>query len=127
MAFQHIAYGFESWIEFLWPLLTNLHENAFDAATGSSDAWWRPKVGENFAMGLDGMVKGANVGMFSLCSRGTGKSAQAQGIGAGTGCNGAVSGKTIFGHGEFRDASQTSPQIKVIIDFVENVRWPTSD
>ena len=62
-----------------------------------------------------------------LYTRGTGKSARAQVIGAGTGCKGAVSGKTIFGHGEFRDASQTSPQIKVIIDFVENVRWPTSD
>ena len=25
----HIVYRFESWIEFLWPLLTKLHENTF--------------------------------------------------------------------------------------------------
>ena len=60
-------------------------------------------------------------------TRGTGKSARAQGTGTGTGCNGAVSGKTIFWHGVFWDASQTSSQIKVIIDLFDNVRWPTSD
>ena len=36
---QHIAHRFEGWIEFLWPLLTKLQENAFVAATGSIDAW----------------------------------------------------------------------------------------
>ena len=37
MAFKHIAHRFESWIEFLWPLLAKLYENAFDAATGSNN------------------------------------------------------------------------------------------
>ena len=32
-----IEHRFESWIEFLWPLLAKLHENAVDAVTGSSD------------------------------------------------------------------------------------------
>ena len=40
--FRHIAHRFESWMEFLWPLLAKLHENAFDATAGSSDAWRLP-------------------------------------------------------------------------------------
>ena len=44
--FQHIAHRFQSWIEFLWPLLAKLHKNVLDADTGSRDAWQRPTVGE---------------------------------------------------------------------------------
>ena len=40
--FRHTAHRFESWIEFLWLLLTNLHENAFDTAAGSRNAWRLP-------------------------------------------------------------------------------------
>ena len=88
-------------------------EQSIHATTG-------PVAGKNESLDHEPCVCGLE------STRGTGKSARAQAIGTGTGCNGAVSGKTIFWHGVFRDASQTSPQIKVIIDFVENVRWQTS-
>ena len=35
--------------------------------------------------------------------------------------------KTIFKYGVFRNATEISAKNKVIIDFVENVRWPKSD
>ena len=38
-------------LRFLWPLLAKLHENAFNAATGSSHDWRRPTLG-NCAVAL---------------------------------------------------------------------------
>ena len=38
-------------------LKVKLHENAFDAASGSRDAWRRPTVGGNCVVGLESMVK----------------------------------------------------------------------
>ena len=45
-------------------IIRKLHENAFDAATGSSDAWRHPRVGGNCAEGHENVVKIAT----SACS-----------------------------------------------------------
>ena len=60
----------KSWIEFLWQLLAKMHENAFDGATGSSDAWRLPTELEGGGILCSGAWKcgqASHATVISLC------------------------------------------------------------
>ena len=65
--FNTIAHRFENWIEFIWPLLAKLYENAFYAAIGSRDAWQPPLRWGKLCSGAWKHGQDSHVGMSSLC------------------------------------------------------------